>query len=278
MTFVTEGKAGKVSDKFNVKDEIVPLITSYNKESGKSYNVFNRAFTEKQLTQDAWKSGVSKNRFGVVSGVNFYTLNLKFNPNMLSRTKDDYVPTPEKEMGPVFGVTFERLLFRKTDRISASIDILYNSQDFYGYSERPNNVGGATRDDVWFSFKGIKIPVSFQYALTGGRVVPYANAGFAYQFFFDTYYRHVAEVENTFHEINTYEDSNMLFKTGEITGIGSLGIRTRIFGKVNLHMEYMLEYGKGVFLNLDPTDINHNGNDPYIQSSLQSTFLLGITF
>ena len=278
LTYVTDGKAGKVSEKFNVKDEIVPLITSYNKESGKSYNVFNRSFTEKQLTQDAWKSGASKNRFGIVSGINLYTLNLKFNPDRSGTTSADYVPDPEKEMGPVAGLTYERLLFRRSDRFSLRIDLLYNSQSFYCYGERENSVGGITRDDAWFDFKGIKAPVLLQYSITGGRIVPYFNAGIAYQFFIESDYVHTFEVENTFHEITTYEDKNMLFRSGELTGAAGLGIRARIFTRMNLHLMLIAEYGQGLFLNTDPTDGGYMKNDPYVENSFQSTFMLGITF
>lgn len=278
LTSATEGKAGAISEKFNVKNEIVPLITTYNMQSGKSYNVFNRSITEKQLTQDAWKSGAAKNRFGIVSGINMYKLNLKFNPDMYGITNADYVPTPDKEMGLAAGLTYERLLSRRSDRMSARIDILYNSQDFYCYNERENNVGGITRDDAFFSFTGIKVPVLFQYSLTGGRIVPYVNAGVAYQYFIKTDYHHVAEIENTFHEITTYEDSNMLFKSGELTGVGGIGMRARIFSNLNLHLMFMMEYGKGFFLNTDPTDTNNRQNDPYVMNSLQSTVLLGITF
>ena len=278
LGFITEGKAGPVAGKFNLRNEIVPLIISYNKESAKSYYVFNRSISEKQLSQEAWKSGVSKNSFGVISGVNIYMLNLKFNPNMYGITSNNYVPNPGKEMGLVTGLTYERLLSRKTDRLSARISLLYTNQSFYCYGERANNAGGITRDDANFSFTGIKIPVLFQYSLTGGRIVPYLNAGVAYQYLIRTDYMHNAEIENTLHEISTYEDSNMLFRAGEITGLAGLGIRTRMFNNLNLHLMFLFEAGQGLFLNTDPTDTNYRTNKPYVQNSLQSSMLIGITF
>ena len=278
LTSVTEGKAGPVTEKFNVREEIEPLVISYNKVSGTSYNVFNRSISEKQLMNETWKSGAAKRRFGVVSGVNLYILNMKFNPDMYGITNNDYVPDPENTAGPVFGLTYERLLSRRSDRYSARIDILYNSQDFYSYSERENSSSGITRDETRFSFTGIKVPLLFQYSLTGGRIVPYFNIGGAYQYFIQTTYLHTAEVENYAHEINIYEDSNMLFKSGELTAAGGLGVRTRVVGKMNLHLMLMVEYGKGLFLNTNPTDTNSRSNDPYVMNSLQSTILLGITF
>lgn len=278
LGFITEGKAGPIPDKFSLKDEIIPLIASYNKESVKSYNVFNRSVSEKQLTQDIWKSGAAKNRFGVVSGVNLYMLNLKFNPHMYGILPTDYVPEPGNEYGLAAGLTYERLLSRRTDRMSLVINLIYNNQSFYSYSERSGNAGSIVRDDAWFNFMGIKVPLLFQYSLTGGRIVPYVNAGAAYQFFFNTDYRHVAETESLNHEINTSEDQNMIFKKGELTGVGGLGIRTRILTNLNLHLQLMVEAGQGLFVNKLPNDVNGRKNTPYIQNSLQATVLLGITF
>jgi hypothetical protein len=278
LTFATEGKAGSVSEKFSVKNEIVPLITSYDEQSGMSYNVFNRSISEKQLTRDVWRSGAAKNRLGVLSGVNLYKLNLKFNPHSYGVTYADYIPDPELEMGLAVGLTYERLLLRRTDRLAARIDIIFNKQSFYSYSERKPNNGDITRDDAFFSFTGIKTPLVLQYSLTGRRIVPYVNAGVAYQYFIKTDYHHIAEVENTSHEIDTFEDSNMLFKSGEFTGVAGIGMRSRIFTSLNLHLMLMMEYGKGMFLNTNPTDVNYRKDVPYVMNSLQSTILLGITF
>ncbi len=278
LNFITEGKAGPVPEKFNTKNEIVPLITSYNRASGGGYSVFNRTITEKQLTQQAWRSGANKNRIGLLTGANLYMLNLKFNPDVFGNSVNSYVPDPEKEIGLVAGLTYERLLFRRTDRFSARIDILYGSQNFYCYGERGNHVGGITRDDAYFSFSGIKIPVMLQYSFTGGRIVPYVNAGAAYRYFIRTSYRHVYEVENIMHEITTFEDNNMLFRKGEITEVAGLGLRARLTGNRYLHLMLEMEFGKGVFLNADPSDINNRANKPYVENSLQSTLLIGITF
>jgi hypothetical protein len=278
LGYITEGKTGPVPAKFSLKDEIVPMITTYNKVSGKSYNVFNRSISEKQLTQDVWKSGAAKNRFGVLSGVNLYNLNLKFSPDMSGLSYADYIPDPDKETGLAAGISYERLISRRTDRMSIVINLLYNNQSFYSYSERTGNAGSTIRDDAWFSFTGIKMPVLFQYSITGGRFVPYFNAGAAYQYFIKTDYLHNAESESTSHEITTSEDQNMTFKKGEFTGVCGLGVRTRIFTTLNLHLQVMVEAGQGLFVNQLPEDANGRQNKPYVQNSLQTTVLLGITF
>lgn len=278
LSFITEGKAGTISQKFNIRNEIVQLITSYNMESGMAFSVYNRSIAEKQLTQDAWKSGAARNRFGVLSGINLYTLNMKFNPNISGFLSDHFIPDPVRETGMVAGFSYERLLLRRTDRIAVRINVFYNSKSFYSYSERPGGGGGTIRDDAYFSFTGIKVPVLFQYSLTGGRIVPCINAGVACQYFLKTDYMHVAEAENILHEITTYVDHDMVFNKGELTGVCGLGVRTRILTKLNLHLTFMLETGKGLFLNELQGDTNSMKLKPYNQRSFQSTLLIGITF
>ena len=278
LAFLTEGKVGTIPENFKVSTGIVTLVVNYNRYTGESYYLYKRSYTEKQLTQLAWKSGVSRNRFGVISGINIYSLDIKFNPSMYGITSADYVPAPVDNTGPVFGITYERVLFRRTDRFAARIDLVYNSKSFYCYSERENHAGGTTRDDAWFSFKGIKLPVLAQYSITGGRIVPYFNLGAAYQYFIKSEYLHNAEIENGMHEITTVQDQNMLFKTGELSGVAGLGARIRIRGTANLHLSYMFEYGGGFFQNVNITDSSNRKNDPYVEHSIQSTLLLGITF
>ncbi len=278
LNYITEGKTGTVPDKFNVNNEIVALITAYDKGSGQSYNVFSRTISEKQLSQEFRESDRNRNKIGIIGGINLYNLDIKFNPDMVGRREDSYVPNAKSETGPVVGLTYERLISRRRDRYSIRLDLLYTKQNFYCYGERSNSLGGTTIDDTYFNFSGIKLPVMFQYSLTGGRIVPYVNAGFAYQFFINVDYLHTAEVENLFHEITTSEDKNMHFKAGELSGLAGLGVRTRIFNGLNLHLQLRVEAGQGIFLNEDPTLDAYNKKAPFVQSSIQSTLLLGITF
>ena len=86
---------------------------------------------------------------------------------MVGRREDSYVPTAKSETGPVAGLTYERLISRKRDRYSIKLDLLYTKQNFYCYGERSNSLGGTTIDDTYFNFSGIKVPVMFQYSITG---------------------------------------------------------------------------------------------------------------
>ena len=267
LRYITDGKSGSISDKFNLKNEIIPLVTSFNKNSGKNYYVFNRSISEKQLAQKALETGVEKSQFGIISGLNIYILNLKPDPG-----SSNYLPNPEMEVSPVYGLTYERLLSRKTDRFSIKADLLYNKQTFYCYKEY-NNTTLITRNDAFFNFTGIKIPVLFQYSFTSKRLVPYLNAGLAYQMVIDKNYVLIREIENTAsHEVKTYEYRNLGFHPGEISAVTGLGLRTRIFDNYNLQFQGRFEYGTGLLKNLTASD------KPFKQNSMQVTFLLGITF
>jgi hypothetical protein len=285
LRFITEGKAGTISDRFNLKDEIVQLITSYNKESGKSYYVFNRSISEKQLIQEIRESGAYKNKIGIMSGVNLYMLNLKYGYYVYARDMNNYLPDPKTSISSIIGLSYERLIARKSDRLSIRLDLLYTKQTFYCHGERTSISGDISRDHTFFSFAGIKAPVLLQYSITGSRIVPYFNAGIAYQFFIDNNYHHTVETENISHEISTSEDNKYHFMAGEISAAGGAGIRTRLFKNIELNLAGRVEFGSGLFLNSDHSLENSNPSayslyqkNPFIQNSIQPTFLIGITF
>jgi hypothetical protein len=264
---ITEGKSGTVSDRFNLKNDILPLITSYDKNSGKSFYVFNRSISEKQLSQKALETGVEKSRFGIITGATIYIHNLK-----ATSANYNYLPDKGKATGLVYGLTYERLLSRKTDRFSLRVDVLYNRQTFYCYEENSISIN-INRYDTYFNFTGIKAPVLFQYSFTGNRLIPYLNAGLAYQYIYNKSYLQIKEVENTsLHDVLTYEYKNMGLQSGEISAIAGAGLRTRIFNNLNLHLQGRVEYGRGILKLLTSEE------NPFRQNSFQYTFLIGITF
>jgi hypothetical protein len=267
LRYITDGKSGTISDKFNLKNEIIPLVTSYNQNSGKIYYVFNRSISEKQLAQKALETGAERSRLGFISGLNIYLLNLKTN-----QVSSNDLPNPKKEISPVYGLTYERLLSRKTDRFSIKADLIYTRQTFYAYKEFVNSIL-ITRNDSFFNFTGIKIPVLFQYSFTSKRLVPYLNAGLAYQRIIDKNYNLISEIENPIsHEVKTYEYRNMDFLPGEISAVTGLGLRTRIFNNLNLQFQGRIEYGTGLLKSLTAS------YKTFKQNSIQATFLFGITF
>jgi hypothetical protein len=279
LGFITEGKAGTISDRFNLKNDIVWLITSYNKVSGTSYYVFNRSMSEKQLTQESIESGAFKNKFGIITGINIYTLNMKLNTDILGINTNIFVPFIDKGVSPVTGITYERMISRKSNRFSLILDLLYSRQTSYCYSERITDaLGGISRNDAFINYTGLKTPVLLQYSITGRRIVPWVNAGIAYQVIMNSSYLHIEELENWHHVITTSEDNAMEFKTGEVSGVAGLGFRTRIFNNINLSLQARIETGPGFFYNNNKDIANGVQKRPFEQNSFQTTFLFGIIF
>jgi hypothetical protein len=264
LRYLTEGKTD-IPYKISLKDNLIPLIVAFNKDTGQSFHVFNRSMSEKDLGRIALESGTNKNTFGILSGINIYKLNLTNN-------SERYLPGPENEICPVNGLTFERSLSRNNDRLSVRLDLLYLKQTFYCYDEGAD-YRGITRNDAFFDFTGIKAPLLIQYSFTGRRMVPYVNAGLAYQYIAKHSFLHIEDVENSQHEISTYEYEDFHFKPNEISAVGGLGLRTRLFNNFYLNIQGRIELGSGLFVNsLD------NKMKLFKQNSIQSTFLLGITF
>jgi len=272
LVFITEGKSINIPERINLKSDVIPIITSYDRNIGQSYAVFNRTMTEKQITKKALETGVNKTRFGILSGVNVYMLNIK--PKTAAT---NYLPNPEKEIGPVFGLSYETLISRKTDRLSVKVEIMYSDQTFYCYQEGKNSMGYIIRDDAFFGFTGIKAPLFFQYSFTGRRVVPFINAGIAYQYLYRKNYRMTEEIERPlFNDINTYEHNNVGFKSGEMSILAGVGSKVRVVNNLNLSFQGRIEMGTGVFSVFKQTI--QSTETPFKQNSIQATFLIGLTF
>jgi hypothetical protein len=251
LTYLTEGKSGIISSKFNLKNDIIPLVTSYNKDSGKESYVFNRTISAKQISQKALETGVERNKFGLVGGINTYLL--KLTPDA---TYKDFLPSPEKESAMILGVSFERLLSRKSDKYSLRIELLYNKQTFYSYSELTKSAT-ISRYDAFFNFTGIKVPVLFQYSFTGKKIVPFVNAGFAYQLMNKKDYVQISEVENTtLHEVKTFEARDLVVRSGEVSSVAGIGLKTRIFNNLNLNIQGRVEYGPGIIERAEENTLN----------------------
>lgn len=267
LTYITGSKAGSISQKFNLKNEILPLIASYNRGSGNSYYIYNRFLSEKQLSQQSITTEAFRNRFGVLSGLNVY--NLKLIPIW-----ESYVPNPEKETAIIYGLSYERLLLNKSDKLSLRIDLLLNKQTFYCYEEKRTTSYQFARNEAFFEFTGIKVPLLIQYSLTGHKIVPYVNAGLAYQYFTNGNFLQIEEIETHSNVVNTIEKRDYSFKNGELTATGGIGLRMRIFNNLNLSLEGRIESGSGIFLPV----VNLTYMEKFEQSSFQSSVVLGITF
>jgi len=263
LKFITEGKAGNIEEKLNPKKDLVPIIAEYCKASGSPYIVYNQVFSEKMLLSESFRSGGNRNSYGVFTGMNIYSLIIK-------PESEFYIPDPEPEISPTVGLTCERVISRRNDKLALRIDLLFLKQNFYSYSEY--SIASYTyRDDAFFDFTGIKLPIMLQYSFTSGRLIPYVNAGISYLAFIQKNYLHIRETESYSHDITTDEDSDMPFYFGEASAVCGAGLKIRIISNIKLNIQGRIEIGRGLF----------NAETPlksYKQFSIQPTFLAGITF
>ncbi|HKK42995.1 MAG TPA: hypothetical protein VJ963_11345 [Bacteroidales bacterium] len=270
LCYITEKPSGSLSGKFNLKKDLLPLITIYDKETGEEYQVYNRHLSEKQLAQRMFETGTNRNTAGIIGGLTYMKLNIKPNPQFT-----DFIPEPVTSNAAAFGIGFEHLLFRRTDRLSVKVELLYSKLNFYGYSEKQMTDGFA-RNDVYVDFTGVKVPAMIQYSVTGKRLVPFINAGIAMEVITGKSYLHSEELETLSNAVITNNDTDMGLKSSLITGLAGLGFRTRIFNNLGLQVQGRAEYGPGILFRT--SDKLNNGKKPFTQNTLQASILVGITF
>jgi hypothetical protein len=270
IRFLTEGKT-PVIDKLNLKNDLEPIITEYNRKSGEETKVYNRTMSAVTVEKMVLASGANMNIFGAMAGVGGYMLNMK-------KLEADYVPAPATEFCPVLGLSYERLLSRKSGKLSVSVELLGYRQTFYVYSEynRYNEYlseyNGIFRNDAFYDFTAVKVPLMLRYSLSGNRFVPYANAGVAFQYVIDHNFRHIEEFENSSHEVSTNEYEDFTFNPQEISVLAGIGVRTRLFNDIFLNLQGRIEYGSGIF------KITSEYIDSFKQYSIQPSILLSVTF
>ncbi|MBG0858456.1 MAG: outer membrane beta-barrel protein [Bacteroidales bacterium] len=263
LEYVTEGKAVKIKEKLNPKKDLLPLITGYNKNSGTPYIVYNHEFSQKTLISESFRSGGSRNSFGIYSGINMYSLQIK-------PESDFFIPDPDPEISSIAGLTYERIISRMNDKLSVRTDLMFLKQNFYSYREYSIQTQ-ILRDDAFFDFTGIKIPVMLQYSFPSGRIIPYLNIGASYMLLIRKNYLHIRETETYNHDIYTSEDSDMTFHFGEPAVVVGTGVKIRITGNLKLNIQGRFEMGKGLF-NSATALFN------YSQFSIQPTFMVGIAY
>lgn len=263
MRYLAEGTRIAVTGKADLKNDLLPVIAAYNQKQGKSYVVYNRVVSEKELSAHAWQSNANSNRFGFVTGLNLYSLSL-------SPERVFYLPVPEMEYCPVLGISYERVLSRKTDNLTVQAEFLYHNQTFYSFSQELDYNGRFLKNDAFYDFKAVKVPVLLKYSLSGKRIEPFISGGLAGTFFLQNRYLHISEKEYYNGEsIEINEDSKLGFKPYELSGVAAAGINVRIINDINLRLEGRFEFGTGIF---------NNEEVPFKQHSIQNSVLLGIVF
>ena len=182
LKYLTEGKIN-IAEKINIKKDLVSLVSDYNQKSGEFNIVYRQDYNKNMLTGKSLRSGTRIWSIGVLGGFNIYSLSLKPEAKF-------YLPDPEPEITPVAGLSYERIISRGDNKTSLRIEFLFVRQTFYSYSESSYGVQ-EFKDDAFFDFTGMKIPVVIQYAFTSGGIVPYLNGGISCMGFIKKNYLHI---------------------------------------------------------------------------------------
>jgi hypothetical protein len=266
LKFLTEGTGVEIKDKPDLNRDLVPVITAFNKISGKPCHVYNRTVSERELADMIWKSGANRNKFGVETGINDYILRIK--PSGYT----SFIPESQIETDLMVGFSYKRVVSKKTDRFSIRTGLFFIKRDFYDYSERTLDSYRFSRDDAFFGISGVKMPLLFQYSFNEKRLSPFINTGATGMYFINKNYSHRREVEVQGSDIITSEDNDMIFYPGEISATFGAGITYRIVNWIILSIEGRFEYGTGIFNTKYPAEV------VFSQHSYQPTVVIGVTF
>jgi hypothetical protein len=264
ISYLAEGTKAETSRKPDLKKDLQQVIIARSLVSGKPVNVYSNEVTEKELTKQAWHSGANSRRLGMVAGANMYSL-------YLSPKRQVFLPETSRETGPVLGISYEKILSRRSDNFCFHGELLFMRQTFYSYSEKTESYK-FIRDDAFYEFTALKVPLMFQYSLGSMRVVPFVNGGIGAMVLLQDNYIHISEsewqnIDKTV--VSITEDRKLGFAPAEFSGIVGAGIKFRLINTVNLRIEGRFEFGEGPLL---------NGNTVYKQYSMQQSVLLGINF
>jgi hypothetical protein len=264
ISHLAEGTKAEISKKPDLKKDLQQVIIARSLVSGKPVHVYSQEVTEKELTTQAWHSGANSRKLGIVAGFNMYSLHL-------SAKMQVFVPETVRETGPMLGISYEKILSRRSDNFCFHAELLFLRQTFYSYSEK-TELSKFIKDDAFYEFTALKVPLMFQYSLGGMRVVPFVNGGVGAMVFLQDNYLHIREFEYTSYggaAIYISEDRNLAFAPAEFSGIVGAGIKLRLINTINLRIEGRFEYGLGPLT---------NENSVLEQSSMQPSVLLGISF
>jgi hypothetical protein len=252
----------QLKEKTGLKDNIIPVVSAYNLKNGKDFIVYRNDISANSSSKMHVQYDGARTRIGILSGINIYSLKL-------SLDKGGYIPSPEQERSVFYGLSVERMLTRRTVKLMFRTGVLYLAQNFYTYKEE-SEYGRFTKNDAFFDFKAVKVPVLIQYNFPGMKLIPYLNGGLGGMFLLKKNYFHIVEQERTDGSIDTYEDSNMKFASSEVSALIGAGMKIKMMNDVFLRLEGGFEYGTGIF--------QHSQFDNLNQHSIQPSLMIGLTF
>lgn len=265
LLYLTLGRGAEVKIDFDMKNDLVPLVTEFNSRGSSKYYVYQDNFNEKDLVANVRRAGINKNTFGLIGGTNYYLFNIK-------GTGGIYAPKSMNQMWPVYGILYERVISTRSDKVALHAELQYFRHNFYEYSETEKPYLGTERNDAFVDLTGLNMPLLIQYSFRGARIVPYVNAGLTFTGYLKRKYTHIYEFEDVNNNINTTEDHLVTLKPLEASGTAGLGISVRVIRMISIRIEGRFEAGFG------PVKKIPNVTCGFKEKSIQESLLFGISF
>jgi hypothetical protein len=264
LRFLSAGKT-EIKDNLDLKNDLIPVVAAINRESGRSFQVYNPDLSQTESKRQFSQSRADNNKLGLLCGLNIYSLSIT--PN-----KQIFFPDPESEKALMFGLTYERVISMSTDRWSFRTDLIYLRQTFYSSQAGKAYSGRYARDDAFFEFSAIKFPLLLQYSFKGLRYIPYLNGGIACMYIFKNKYLHINEEKVYPKDIYISEKNDMVFSALEPGGSLGAGVKMSVMNDYSLSLESRLEIGSGIFNRKYPS------LNAFKQHSFQPSLILRLNF
>lgn len=268
LGYFTENRINLPDEKYITK-ELVNIIADFNRTTSGNYIAYRQEYSARPINTSL-RSGADFRRFGVTAGMNIYSLTATVKSNV-----GVFIPKPNTEYAFTGGLTYESLLSRKNDHLNLRIDLLFLKQTFYSYSEGTLS-SAIIRDDAFYEFTAVKVPVLFQYSFNSGKVVPFITAGASGMILLNKDYYHIRESELQYwHHVYTSEDKNIELRSTELTGIAGAGLKIRMFNNLKFSIMGGAEFGSGIYKQSQSASV---GLVEFKQHSIQKFIMVGMTF
>lgn len=266
LRHLTEKSGIEVKNEPDFEKDLLPLIISHNQKSSMPYKKYDKLITQKTGRERlTWMASIKRNSFGISAGISIYNLDI-------SPESKIYVPEPRYVTNPTFGLFYERIISRRNDRLSAHTGLSWLRHSFYSYTETETEIGNLVRNDAFFNFTAVKVPLFLKYSFGGTKLKPFVNCGFTGIYLFKKNYYHISETETPNHNVYTSEDNDMIFKNFEIGISAGAGVKIGILNDMFIIAESRIETGNGIF------DMKYPRPNSFRQRSLQPVLLLGLQF
>lgn len=253
------------NDKKDIESDLIAAIISYNTRMGSDFIAYKTDNKDKGAAR-VTQFGAGQKSKGIIAGINQYSLHLA--------SKDGgYYPMPERERGYTFGVTYEKVISRRNDRLSLRTDVLFLKQTFYSYNKEilPRSI--ISTDDAFFDFSALRLPFLLQYSLSGSNYRPFLNLGLTGSWFMQRNYLHINERQSTYDKsIFTTVSKDLEIRNIEMSFCAGGGIKFKIAENLHLNVEARVEVGSGLF------KIPEDEKLTVSQYSIQSGIFTAITF